>query len=159
MSAPNADLGGSPATKHLYHMFLSHSSADKPAVSDGEQATKTFSAMEFREAMRTSSFIGAVTIGAPWSVWLAGAVLGVASIMQNFFGHPDCSKIATTQIVNQAEVFLRQNLAAWKLCLRIRKRQPQCFSKKKVLFFLRSGRTKKCHKGRRFSQQEGQHGC
>jgi hypothetical protein len=41
-------------------------------------------------------------------------VLGVASIMQNFFGHPDCSKIATTQIVNQAEVFLRQNLAAWK---------------------------------------------
>ena len=61
MSAPNADLGGSPATKHLYHVFLSHSSADKPAVEDGEQATKTFSAMEFREAMRTSSFIGAVT--------------------------------------------------------------------------------------------------
>ncbi len=41
-------------------------------------------------------------------------VLGVASIMQNFFGHPDCSKIATTQIVNQAEVCLRQNLAARK---------------------------------------------
>jgi hypothetical protein len=35
-------------------------------------------------------------------------------IMQNFFGHPDCSKIATTQIVNQAEVFLRQNLATLK---------------------------------------------
>jgi len=39
-----------------------------------------------------------------------GAVLGVASNIQNFFGHPDCSKIATTQIVNQAEVMLQQNL-------------------------------------------------
>jgi hypothetical protein len=45
---------------------------------------------------------------------VAGAVLGVASIIQNFFGHPDCSKIATTQIVNQAEQFLIQNLAAWQ---------------------------------------------
>ena len=35
-------------------------------------------------------------------------------IILNFFGHPDCSKIATTQIVNQAEVFLKQNLAAWQ---------------------------------------------
>jgi hypothetical protein len=34
--------------------------------------------------------------------------------MQNFFGHPDCSKIATTQIVNQAEVCPRQTLGAWK---------------------------------------------
>ena len=47
----------------------------------------------------------------------AGAGPGVASIMKNFFGHPDCSKIATTQIVNQAEVFLRQNLAGWKALL------------------------------------------
>ena len=34
MSAPNADLGGSPATKQRYHVFLSHSSADKPAVEE-----------------------------------------------------------------------------------------------------------------------------
>ena len=34
MSAPNANLGGSPATKQLYHVFLSHSSADKPAVEE-----------------------------------------------------------------------------------------------------------------------------
>jgi hypothetical protein len=45
---------------------------------------------------------------------VAGAVLGVASIIQNFFGHPDCSKIAATEIVNQAEVMLQQNLAAWQ---------------------------------------------
>jgi len=55
---------------------------------------------------------GAIELGTGQLV--AGAVLGAASIIQNFFGHPDCSKIATTQIVNQAEVFLKQNLAAWK---------------------------------------------
>jgi hypothetical protein len=35
--------------------------ASSLAVSQGEQGTKTFSATEFREVMRTSSFIGAVT--------------------------------------------------------------------------------------------------
>jgi hypothetical protein len=45
---------------------------------------------------------------------IAGAVLTAASVIQNFFGHPDCSKIATTQIVNQAELMLQQNLAAWQ---------------------------------------------
>jgi hypothetical protein len=35
--------------------------ASSLAVSDGEQATKAFSTTEFREVMRTSSFIGAVT--------------------------------------------------------------------------------------------------
>ena len=34
MSAPNADLGGSPATKQRYNVFLSHSTADKPAVEE-----------------------------------------------------------------------------------------------------------------------------
>ena len=45
---------------------------------------------------------------------VAGAILGVANIIQNFFGHPDCSKIATTEIVNQAEQMLKQNLTAWQ---------------------------------------------
>jgi hypothetical protein len=42
------------------------------------------------------------------------AILGIASLVQNFFGQPDCDKIATTEIVNQAEIFLKQNLAAWQ---------------------------------------------
>ena len=71
----------------------------------------------------------------------------------------DCSKIATTQIVNEAELFLRQNLAAWKVLPADQKTPASMFSKKRVLFFLTSSRTKKCHKGRRFSQQGGQHGC
>jgi hypothetical protein len=41
-------------------------------------------------------------------------VLGAAALIQNFFGHPDCSKIATTQIVQKAEQLLQQNLAAWQ---------------------------------------------
>jgi hypothetical protein len=45
---------------------------------------------------------------------IAAGVLAIGSAIQNFFFHPDCSKIATTQIVNQAEVFLKQNLAAWQ---------------------------------------------
>ena len=45
---------------------------------------------------------------------IAAGILEVGSIIQNNFFHPDCSKIATTQIVNQAEVFLQQNLAAWQ---------------------------------------------
>jgi hypothetical protein len=44
---------------------------------------------------------------------IASAVLSVAAVIQNFFGHPDCSKIATTQIVQQAETMLQQNLSAW----------------------------------------------
>ena len=34
MSAPNANLGGSPATKQRHDVFLSHSTADKPAVEE-----------------------------------------------------------------------------------------------------------------------------
>jgi hypothetical protein len=45
---------------------------------------------------------------------ISRTILSVAALVQNFFGHPDCNKIATTQIVNQAEVFLKQNLAAWQ---------------------------------------------
>jgi hypothetical protein len=45
---------------------------------------------------------------------ISKAVLGIASLVQNFFGQPDCDKIATTEIVNQAELFLKQNLAAWQ---------------------------------------------
>src|SRR5215469_13724663 len=45
---------------------------------------------------------------------IAAGILEIGSAIQNFFFHPDCSKIATTQIVNQAEVFLQQNLAAWQ---------------------------------------------
>jgi hypothetical protein len=44
---------------------------------------------------------------------IAAAVLAVGSVIQNFFFHPDCSKIATTQIVNQAQQFAQQNLDAW----------------------------------------------
>jgi hypothetical protein len=45
---------------------------------------------------------------------ISKAVLSVSSLIDAFFGHPDCSKIATTQIVNQAEVFMKQNLSAWQ---------------------------------------------
>ena len=45
---------------------------------------------------------------------ISKAVLSVGSLIDAFFGHPDCSKIATTQIVNQAEVFAKQNLSAWQ---------------------------------------------
>ena len=45
---------------------------------------------------------------------IAAGVLAVGAVIQNFFFHPDCSKLATTAIVNQAEVFLQQNLAAWQ---------------------------------------------
>src|SRR5215471_21289809 len=45
---------------------------------------------------------------------IAAGILEIGSSIKNFFFHPDCSKIATTQIVNQAEVFLQQNLAAWQ---------------------------------------------
>ena len=34
MNAPSVDLGGSPAAKQLYDVFLSHSTADKPAVEE-----------------------------------------------------------------------------------------------------------------------------
>jgi hypothetical protein len=44
---------------------------------------------------------------------IAAGVLAVGAAIQNFFFHPDCNKIATTAIVNQAEVFLKQNLDAW----------------------------------------------
>jgi len=62
---------------------------------------------------------GAIELGTGQLV--AGAVLGVTSIIQNFFGHPDCSKIAATQIVNQAEVMLQQNLVAWQSLSRAEK--------------------------------------
>jgi hypothetical protein len=45
---------------------------------------------------------------------IAGAVLEIGAAIQNFFFQPDCNKIATTQIVNQAEIFLKQNLGAWQ---------------------------------------------
>jgi hypothetical protein len=45
---------------------------------------------------------------------IAAGVLAVGSVIQNFFFHPDCSKLATSAIVNQAEQFLKQNLAAWQ---------------------------------------------
>lgn len=45
---------------------------------------------------------------------IAGAVLAVGGLIQDFFFQPDCDKIATTQIVNQAEQLLQQNLAAWQ---------------------------------------------
>lgn len=45
---------------------------------------------------------------------ISKAILSVGSLIDAFFGHPDCSKIATTQIVNQAEIFLQQNLSAWQ---------------------------------------------
>jgi hypothetical protein len=45
---------------------------------------------------------------------IAAGVLEIGAAIQNFFFHPDCNKIATTQIVNQAEVFLKQNLSAWQ---------------------------------------------
>lgn len=45
---------------------------------------------------------------------ISKAVLGVAALIQNFFGHPDCSKIAATHIVDQAEQLLKQNLQAWQ---------------------------------------------
>jgi len=38
---------------------------------------------------------------------IAAGILEVGSIIQNYFFHPDCSKIATTQIVNQAELSSR----------------------------------------------------
>jgi hypothetical protein len=44
---------------------------------------------------------------------VAAGVLEVGSLIQNFFGHPDCSKIAATNVVNQAEQLLKQNVAAW----------------------------------------------
>jgi hypothetical protein len=55
--------------------------------------------------------------------------------MQNFFGHPDCSKIATTQVMNQDELFLRQNLAAWKALPADQKTPATMFSKKKSAIF------------------------
>jgi hypothetical protein len=45
---------------------------------------------------------------------IAAGVLEVAALVQNFFFHPDCSKIATTQIVNKAQEFVTQNLQAWQ---------------------------------------------
>ena len=45
---------------------------------------------------------------------IAAGILMVGASIQNFFFHPDCNKIATTQIVDQAEAFARQNLAAWQ---------------------------------------------
>lgn len=45
---------------------------------------------------------------------IAAGVLAIGSAIQNFFFSPDCNKIATTAIVNQAEQFLQQNLAAWQ---------------------------------------------
>jgi len=44
---------------------------------------------------------------------IAAGVLEIAAQIQNFFFHPDCNKIATTQIVQQAEVFVQQNLQTW----------------------------------------------
>jgi ribosome modulation factor len=55
---------------------------------------------------------------------IAAGVLAIGSAIQNFFFHPDCSKIATTQIVNQAEVFLQQNLAAWQ-ALSVSEKTPE----------------------------------
>lgn len=45
---------------------------------------------------------------------IAAGVLAIGSAIQRFFFAPDCNKIATTQIVNQAETFLQQNLSAWQ---------------------------------------------
>jgi hypothetical protein len=45
---------------------------------------------------------------------IAAGVLALGSAIQNFFFHPECNKIATTQIVNQAEQFLKQNLTTWQ---------------------------------------------
>jgi hypothetical protein len=41
-------------------------------------------------------------------------VLEVGALIQGLFFAPDCNKIATTAIVNQAEKLLQQNLAAWQ---------------------------------------------
>jgi hypothetical protein len=62
-------------------------------------------------ALSTGASI-ALAAGGPIGAIAAG-VLGVASAIQNFFFQPDLKKIATTQIVNRAEILLQQNLAAW----------------------------------------------
>lgn len=45
---------------------------------------------------------------------ISKAVLSVATLITSFFAQPNYSKIATTEIVNQAEVLLKNNLAAWQ---------------------------------------------
>lgn len=45
---------------------------------------------------------------------ISKAVLSVAALITSFFGQPDYAKIATTEIVNKAEVLLKSNLAAWQ---------------------------------------------
>jgi hypothetical protein len=44
---------------------------------------------------------------------IAAGVLELANQIQSFFFHPDCNKIATTEIVDQAGKFLDQNLHTW----------------------------------------------
>ena len=48
---------------------------------------------------------------------IAGSILTIASSIKNFVFSPDCRKIEATQIVNQAEQFLKQNLQAWQSLL------------------------------------------
>lgn len=45
---------------------------------------------------------------------ISKAVLSVAALITSFFGQPNYAKIATTGIVNQAEVLLKNNLNAWQ---------------------------------------------
>lgn len=45
---------------------------------------------------------------------ISKAILTVGALITSFFSHPDYSKIATTEIVNQAEVLLKNNLTAWQ---------------------------------------------
>ncbi len=45
---------------------------------------------------------------------ISKAILGVAALISGFFFKPDTKKLATTAIVNQAEVYMKQNLATWQ---------------------------------------------
>jgi len=45
---------------------------------------------------------------------ISKGILAVGALISGFFFQPDMNKIATTQIVNQAEPLLHQNVVAWQ---------------------------------------------
>lgn len=61
-----------------------------------------------------SAVLGLATAASADPEPISKAVLSVATLITSFFAQPNYSKIATTEIVNQAEVLLKNNLAAWQ---------------------------------------------
>jgi len=68
-----------------------------------------------RDCSPRTQGLGAVPVVAfdPWSLAITGAFIGVTTLI-GLFKKRGAQKVAATEVVNEAEPILQQNLAAWQ---------------------------------------------